>query len=60
MFYLKPPRHISTLPKPEKLNGSICFPLCPQQRTCGDYCGMSELCQQQTSQMRSEGARSSW
>ncbi len=30
MFYLTPPRHISTLPKPEKLNASKCFPLCPE------------------------------
>jgi hypothetical protein len=27
MFYLKPPRHISTLLKAEKFNQSICFPL---------------------------------
>ena len=28
MFYLTPPRHISTLPKGEILAASRCFPLC--------------------------------
>jgi hypothetical protein len=35
--------------KSEKLNASICFPLCPQQRTSSDHGGMSELCHTQTS-----------
>jgi hypothetical protein len=33
MFYLKPPRHISTLPKGEILAASKCFPLFFQERT---------------------------
>src|ERR1017187_2583548 len=45
MFYLTPPCHISTLPKPEKLNASICFPLCPRKRTQVGHCGMSKTCQ---------------
>ena len=33
MFGLKPPRHISTLPKPEKFRASKCFLLYSQLQT---------------------------
>jgi hypothetical protein len=39
---------VSVGSKAEKLNGSICFPLCPQQRTCSDCVGMSVSCQEET------------
>jgi hypothetical protein len=37
-------REVRSGSKPEKLYASICFPLCPQQRTSSDHHGMSELC----------------
>jgi hypothetical protein len=48
MFYLTPPRHISTLPKAEKLNESICFLLLSQQRTFIGATVTSALCHEQT------------
>jgi hypothetical protein len=33
MFDLQPPRHISTLPNPEILTTSKCFPVYPELRT---------------------------
>ena len=48
MFYLTPPRHISTLPKGEILARSRCFPLYPWKRTSGVRAAMSELCQEET------------
>src|SRR6478609_8394950 len=34
--------------KPEKLNASTCFPLCPRKRTSGGRVGMSVQCQKQS------------
>src|ERR1039458_3686442 len=45
MFYLTPPRHISTLPKGEILAASKYRPLLPRQQTYSDYCAMSVRCQ---------------
>jgi hypothetical protein len=44
MFYLKPPRHISTLPKTEvaALRRDVCFAL--DERTSSGCPGMSEKC----------------
>jgi hypothetical protein len=40
MFYLTPPRHISTLPKGEILAPSRCFPLFPRKQTSGQAEGV--------------------
>src|SRR6266516_524085 len=48
MFYLMPPRHISTLPEYEILYASRCFPLRLQTQTFLDAVGTSHLCQQRT------------
>src|SRR5258707_13353883 len=42
--------HVFTQPgsKPEKLNASICFPLCPRKRTQVGHPAMSESCQKRT------------
>src|SRR6266481_811383 len=39
-------KNVSTRPgsKPEKLNASKCFPLCPRKRTSRDAVGMSASC----------------
>src|SRR5258706_6722629 len=34
--------------KPEKLHASICFPLCPEERTLRNRVGMSVSCHKQT------------
>src|SRR5258707_13735357 len=43
--------HVFTQPgsKPEKLNASICFPLCPRKRTQVGHPAMSESCQKRKS-----------
>src|SRR5258708_39514809 len=46
MCYLKPPRHISTLPSKGEILASRCFPLGPQTRTLLDVVGRSQTCHQ--------------
>ena len=48
MFDLQPPRHISTLPNPEILTTSKCFPVYPELWTSASRTGMSQLCQEET------------
>ena len=36
-------RKVRSGSKPENLNASICFPLCPQERTWSDHCGMNAV-----------------
>jgi hypothetical protein len=45
MFGLQPPRHISTLPNPETLTTSKCFPVHPELRTSASVTGMCQKCQ---------------
>ena len=40
--------HVRNGSKAEKLNGSICFPLCPRKRTSRNVVGMSGWCQERT------------
>src|SRR5713101_6529125 len=44
--------HVRSGSKPEKLNASICSPLCRRKRTLRSAVGMSQRCQERTSQMR--------
>ncbi len=48
MFYLTPPRHISTLPKSEELRLSKCLPEYLGERTSLDEVDMSQTCQFRT------------
>jgi hypothetical protein len=41
--------------KPEKLNASICFPLCPRERTSRNAVGMSVSCPTSRHQFDFEG-----
>jgi hypothetical protein len=48
-FITGPSRQTSEMgSKPEKLDASKCFPLCPRERTSRNAVGMSVSCQHQT------------
>jgi hypothetical protein len=48
MFYLKPPRHISTLPILVVLTVRRSLPVYPDKQTFSACVGMSQTCQKQT------------